>query len=75
MCPEVPRPVLELKGFEKVWVRAGETKRVALELENINFTCFDVAKKSWVVKPGKLGINVGSSSRLIRFSREVTLSE
>lgn len=73
--PAVPRPVKELKGFEKVWLKPGESKSITVELGTPSFATYDVAKKNWVVKPGQFEVSVGSSSRLIRFSKEVTLSK
>jgi beta-glucosidase len=73
--PAVVRPVKELKGFEKIALKPGETKKVSLVLDKSSFAYYDVARKQWSVKPGKFEIFVGSSSRLIRFSKETTLTK
>ena len=73
--PGVARPVKELKGFEKIWLKPGETKRVSLALDKNAFAYYDVGKKQWEVKPGKFEISVASSSKLMRFSQLVTLSK
>jgi len=73
--PAVPRPVRELKGFEKVWLKPGESKTVSIDLDKSAFAYYDVGRKEWVVKPGKFDVSVGSSSRLIRFSQQVMLSK
>jgi beta-glucosidase len=75
LSPDVPRPVRELKGFEKVWLKPGESARVSIALDKQSFAYYDVGKKAWAVKPGKFEISVGSSSRLIRFSQQVELSK
>ncbi len=59
----VPRPVKELKGFSKIFLKPGETKRVNILLDRDAFSYYDVRKKSWVVKPGEFEFLVGSSSR------------
>jgi beta-glucosidase len=73
--PGVARPVKELKGFEKIWLKPGETKKVSVVLGKDAFAYYDVGKKQWSVKPGKFEISVASSSRLVRCSKQITLSE
>jgi beta-glucosidase len=73
--PAVPRPVKELKGFEKIWLKPGQMKKVSASLDKNAFAYYDVVKKQWVVKPGAFEISVASSSRLIRFSQQITLSK
>ena len=58
----VPRPPKELKGFERVMLRAGETKHVSVELDGRAFAFYDVAGKHWKVDAGEFGILVGDSS-------------
>lgn len=38
----VPRPYKELKGYEKVFLKKGETKRVTIELEDDAFSYYDM---------------------------------
>jgi beta-glucosidase len=73
--PDLPRPVKELKGFEKVSLQPGETTKISMTLEKQAFAYYDVGNKRWSVKPGGFVIGVGSSSRLIRFSQQVILSK
>jgi beta-glucosidase len=69
----VKRPEKELKAFEKVFLKPGETKTVTLVLPAESFKYYDEAKKQWVLAPGKFGLLVGSSSRDIRQTGSVTL--
>ncbi len=71
----VPRPVKELKGFAKVHLRPGETKRVTVSLERRAFSFYDVEKNNWKAEPGKFSILVGSSSEKIELQGEFTLSQ
>ena len=73
--PGLPRPVKELKGFEKVWLNPGESTKVSIMLEKQAFAYYDVGSKRWNIKAGIFLISVGSSSRLIRFSQQVALSK
>ena len=58
----VKRPLKELKGYGKVFVKAGETVRVTVELDSEAFSFYDVDSKSFVTEPGKFVISVGPSS-------------
>jgi beta-glucosidase len=69
----VKRPEKELKGFEKVFLKPGESKTVTLTLPADAFKYYSEAKKQWVLEPGKFDLLVGSSSRDIRLTGNVTL--
>jgi beta-glucosidase len=58
----VTRPVKELKGFKKVFLKPGETKTVSLEITPDSLAFYGVDKK-YGVEPGDFEIMVGSSSR------------
>jgi len=58
----VTRPVKELKGFQKVTLRPGETKNVAFEITPESLAFYDINMK-YVVEPGEFTIMVGNSSR------------
>jgi beta-glucosidase len=62
----VPRPLKELKGFSKVALSPGETKKVELTLSEKDFSFWDVNKKSWYAEPGEFVIMVGAASNDIR---------
>jgi beta-glucosidase len=59
--PLVPRPVHELKGFERVQLSAGETKHVRIGLDRRAFAYYDVASKDWKIDAGTFTISVGDS--------------
>ncbi|AWM32411.1 glycoside hydrolase family 3 C-terminal domain-containing protein [Hymenobacter nivis] len=69
----VKRPEKELKSFEKVFLKPGETKTVTLALPAESFKYYDEGKKQWVLAPGKFDLLVGSSSRDIRQTGTVRL--
>lgn len=62
----VERPVKELKGFQRVVLKPGETKTVNFRLDKRSMAFYDVNKKDWVAEPGEFEILIGSSSRDIR---------
>ena len=69
----VERPAKELKGFEKVWLRAGETKTVSFTLGSDALSFFDAESHSWKAEPGFFKVLVGSSSTDIRAEKEFRL--
>ena len=68
------RPVKELKGFQKVMLRPGETKTVSFEIVPELLAFYDVNMK-YVVEPGDFTIMIGNSSRdsdLVKLALKVT---
>jgi beta-glucosidase len=61
--PKVERPVKELKGFTKVLLQPGESKRVTLSLDRQSFAYFGPDIRGWKIDPGTYEISVGGSSR------------
>lgn len=55
-------PVKALKGLKKIFLKAGETKNVEIELPASSFEYFDLAADGLVEKTGEYEILVGSSS-------------
>ena len=58
----VPRPLKELKGYEKVYIRKGETVHVSVNLNDEAFAFYDILLKKFKVEPGEFVISVGPSS-------------
>lgn len=67
----VPRPVKELKAFEKVTLEPGEGKRLRFDLSARDFAFFDVAGHRWLVEPGAFNILIGTSATDIKLSAQV----
>jgi beta-glucosidase len=72
--PSVPRPVKELKGFAKVNLKPGESKRVTLKLDRRAFSFYDVKKNDWTAEAGEFTILVGGSSDNIQLRDKFTLT-
>ncbi|MGC2332815.1 MAG: glycoside hydrolase family 3 C-terminal domain-containing protein, partial [Candidatus Acidiferrales bacterium] len=51
--PQVSRPAKELKGFERVNLQPGETRRVKVDLSDRAFAYYDIRAHDWHVDPGK----------------------
>lgn len=58
----LPRPVKELKGFQKVWLQPGETKQVSVTLDSSALSFYDDRTGNWKAEPGLFTAMVNSSS-------------
>ena len=68
------RPAKELRGFKKVFLKAGESKRVEIELGKRAFAYYNVNIHDWHVESGDFRILVGASSRDIRLDQSVQVT-
>ena len=67
------RPAKELKGFTKVFLKAGESKTVTIPLDDKTFRYWNVATDSWEVEGGSYQLLVGASVQDIRLQTTVTV--
>ena len=65
---KVERAEKELEAFERVALKAGETKNVTLEFPLSELAHWDNETNGWVLEPGKIEILVGTASNDIRQS-------
>ncbi len=65
----VDRPLKELKGFQKVHLKPGESKKVSIILDGRSLAYYNVETQTWDVAPGLYWILVGSSSQNIELRR------
>ncbi|MFC3418309.1 glycoside hydrolase family 3 C-terminal domain-containing protein [Salinicoccus hispanicus] len=63
----------ELKGFDKVHLMPGETKRVKLELTKRDFSYYNSERKDWEIESGKYKIQIGSSIQEIHLEETVDM--
>jgi beta-glucosidase len=63
-CPESDqlRPLKDLRGFERVSVKAGQTIVVSMTLGPEELAYYDISSGDYTVEPGRYEIMVGSSS-------------
>ena len=69
----VERPGRELKAFEKVFLKAGEKKRVSFSLRPSDFAFYSVVYHRFAVSGGVYKIAAGASSRDIRLLGKLRL--
>ena len=68
---EVFRPAKELKGFAKVFLKAGESKKVTIPLDDKAFRYFNVDTKKFEVEGGAWTVLIGASCADIKLSGTV----
>jgi beta-glucosidase len=70
----LPRPVKELKGFHKVFLKPGEKRTVSIPLDLSAFAFYDPDKHGWLAEAGEFTILIGSSSRDVRLKENFTFA-
>jgi beta-glucosidase len=61
--PGIVQPPRQLKGYAKVALRPGQTRRVTLTLADRAFSYWDTTAGGWAIAPGCYPVAVGQSSR------------
>lgn len=70
MLASVSRPVIELKGFQKVYLKPGESKQIIIEVPVQELKFLD-EKMNWIVEPGTYRIMVGNSSKNLNLKQNI----
>jgi beta-glucosidase len=76
ICDEyasLPRPVKELKGFYRLTLTPGESRRLTFQLP-VDLLAFYDEHLKLVVEAGKIGVFIGSSSEDIRLTGEFEIT-
>jgi beta-glucosidase len=73
--PSVIRPSKELRGFDRISLKAGERKTVSFSLPAANLAFYDETKHAFSVEPGEYEILIGASSADIRGSMRLRVTE
>ncbi|MBR1724218.1 MAG: fibronectin type III-like domain-contianing protein, partial [Ruminococcus sp.] len=71
LTPTVIRPIKELKGFEKVFLKAGESRRVIFRLDKSAFAYYSDIIHDWISESGEYNILIGESSLSICLEEQV----
>ncbi len=58
----LPRPLKELKAFQKVFLQPGESREVVLTLDKRSLSFFDDRLQQWVAEDGEFEARIGNSS-------------
>ena len=71
----VDRPVKELKAFQKVMLKPGETKTVTLKTDKRALSFWDEETNDWKAEPGEFMAQVGDSSDKLSCKLKFSLIE
>lgn len=67
------RPIRELKGFAKVFLKAGESRTVTIRLDDKAFRYWNEKTDRWEVEGGRYEVMIGASVQDIRLKTEIEL--
>jgi len=70
LLASVSRPIIELKGFQKVYLKPGESKQVSIEVPVKELQFLD-EKMNWIVEKGTYRIFVGNSSKNLPLKQNI----
>jgi len=62
----VPEPPKQLKGFERVELKPGQTGHVQIVVDSHELSYWNASRHAWAIMPGAYKVMVGASSRDIR---------
>ena len=71
--PTLPRPLKELKGFEKVFLKHGESRRIQVKLDSDSFSYYDMDQHQFVTVPGSYLVQVGGSSVSLPLKEQILI--
>ncbi|KAK3900965.1 beta-glucosidase [Staphylotrichum tortipilum] len=66
------RPPRQLRGFDKIALKAGQSRTVSFSLMRRDLSYWDVGRQEWVIPAGEIGIAVGFSSRDLTLMGKIT---
>jgi len=67
------RPKMELKGFEKIFLKAGEKRRVSCTLDARSFAYWHTGLNDWYCAPGEYAVLAAASSRDVKLRAPVSV--
>ncbi|MFC5871793.1 beta-glucosidase [Chryseobacterium arachidis] len=70
LLASVSRPIIELKGFQKVELKSGESKQISIEVPVKELQFLD-EKMNWIVEKGEYRIFVGNSSKNLPLKQNI----
>lgn len=69
----LPRPVKELKSFDKISLKPGEEKKVTFTIDKSALSYYDDKKHEWVAEKGTFEVLIGASATDIKGKASFTL--
>ena len=72
---KVSRPLKQLKGFERVMIKAGESKTVTFAINPTNLAYWNTDRHAFEIESGKINLMIGSSSENIKLTKQIIIKE
>lgn len=67
------KPIKELKGFTKVYLKAGESKKVAITVKKDDLCYWNVKENRWATESGEYDLQLCSDCQTVKLSQTVTV--
>lgn len=68
------KPVKELKGFTKVYIKAGESKRAEIVIKKDDLRYWNIKENRWVLEGGEYELQICSDCMSVKLNKTVTLN-
>jgi beta-glucosidase len=72
---KVIRPIKALKGFQRISLKAGETKKVTFKMDAASLAWWNDQTSAWEVESGTVKVLLGSSSQIIKLQNTFTVNK
>ncbi|MCD7899691.1 MAG: glycoside hydrolase family 3 C-terminal domain-containing protein [Bacteroides sp.] len=70
---KIIRPQKQLKGFERIFIKADETHRVNIPIKVKELSYWDSEKNQFIVEPGRINLWIGNSSESIHLRSSIRI--
>ena len=70
---KIERPVKELKGFQRIALKAGERRTVTIPVRRADLCHWDESSQSWMLEPGAMTVLVGGSSDSLPLNKDTAI--
>lgn len=67
------KPKRELRAFQKIYLKAGEEKNVALAFDKADLRYFDIKKNGWILESGEYVLQLCSDCNTVRLSQIIQI--
>lgn len=67
-------PVRQLRGLEKVFLKAGKERKVCFEVRRRDLSVWDVLAQKWKIQRGTVRVWVGASSRDLKLNGSIIIT-
>ena len=69
------KPIKELKGFTKVYLKAGESKKVSITVKKDDLRYWNIKENRWTTEGGEYELQLCSDCQTVKLSQAVTIKD